>query len=269
MAFRRCLFNRIGHFDPALDVGTPTRGGGDLEMFFRVLKEGGVLLYEPGAIARHRHRRSKSELRIQWTDWGSGFIAYLLRSGLAYPDERSAFIRKGLWFYWWLSIENPMRSVVGPPHLPLNVILGQTFSSLTGPIRYLMGRFSAARIERTFGPLSQTLISDPPEFARQGENFREKIGVFDVSLGQPLPALSEAADYSSVRIEAYWKGRQLDTFEIPNSYHSISASRLREAVVDRLGLRLMDLDCKKSLDELRAETYTALIHNFMSTDDGT
>jgi hypothetical protein len=42
MASRRSLFEfeRIGGFDPALDVGTLTDGGGDLEMFFRVLQEG-------------------------------------------------------------------------------------------------------------------------------------------------------------------------------------------------------------------------------------
>ena len=33
MAFRRTLFDRIGHFDPALDVGTCTNGGGDLGSF--------------------------------------------------------------------------------------------------------------------------------------------------------------------------------------------------------------------------------------------
>ena len=55
-------FDRIGAFDPALDVGTPTRGGGDLEMFFRVLKDGYALVYEPRAIVRHRHRRDSLEL---------------------------------------------------------------------------------------------------------------------------------------------------------------------------------------------------------------
>ena len=58
MAYRRSLFDKIGYFDPALDVGTATNGGGDLEMFFRVLKEGYVLVYEPRAVVRHRHRRS-------------------------------------------------------------------------------------------------------------------------------------------------------------------------------------------------------------------
>jgi hypothetical protein len=36
MAYRRCVFDAVGLFDAALDVGTVTNGGGDLEMFFRV-----------------------------------------------------------------------------------------------------------------------------------------------------------------------------------------------------------------------------------------
>jgi GT2 family glycosyltransferase len=99
MAFRRELFDRIGPFDPALDVGTPARGGGDLEMFFRVLKEGHVLVYEPNAIVRHRHRRTLPELRRQIADHGISFSAYVVRSGLAYPEERLAFARLACWWY--------------------------------------------------------------------------------------------------------------------------------------------------------------------------
>ena len=99
MAFRRSLFTRIGAFDPALDVGTPTRGGGDLDMFFRVLKEGHVLVYEPRAIVRHRHRRSMEGLRSQIADHGVSFSAYIVRNALRYPDERLAFARLAGW--WW------------------------------------------------------------------------------------------------------------------------------------------------------------------------
>jgi GT2 family glycosyltransferase len=99
MAFRRSLFTRIGAFDPALDVGTPTRGGGDLDMFFRVLKEGHVLVYEPRAIVRHRHRRSMETLRSQIADHGVSFSAYIVRNALRYPDERLAFARLAGW--WW------------------------------------------------------------------------------------------------------------------------------------------------------------------------
>ena len=85
MAFRRLLFERIGGFDPALDVGTPTNGGGDLELFFRVVAEGATLFYEPHAIVRHRHRRSRHALRRQISGNGVGFYSHLVRTASVYP----------------------------------------------------------------------------------------------------------------------------------------------------------------------------------------
>jgi GT2 family glycosyltransferase len=99
MAFRRSLFERLGGFDPALGAGTPTRGGDDLEMFFRVLKEGCALVYEPRAIVRHRHRRGREALRGQIADHGVSFSCYIVRCALAYPEERLAFARLACW--WW------------------------------------------------------------------------------------------------------------------------------------------------------------------------
>jgi hypothetical protein len=68
-------------------------------MFFRVLKEGHALVYEPRALVRHRHRRTMAELRRQMTDHGTGFSAYVVRSMTAYPDERVAFARLAAWWY--------------------------------------------------------------------------------------------------------------------------------------------------------------------------
>jgi GT2 family glycosyltransferase len=86
MAYRRDVFDQIGYFDPALDVGTVTNGGGDLEMFFRVIKEGHTLVYEPNAIIRHRHRRKYKNLRTQLTNNGISLYSYFVRSALPYPD---------------------------------------------------------------------------------------------------------------------------------------------------------------------------------------
>jgi O-antigen biosynthesis protein len=63
MAYRCSLFERIGVFDPALDIGAVTNGGVDFELFFRVLQERQTLVYEPNAIVRHRHRREFAQLR--------------------------------------------------------------------------------------------------------------------------------------------------------------------------------------------------------------
>ena len=127
MAFRRKIFDRIGPFDPALDVGTLTRGGGDLEMFFRVLKEGYTLVYEPRALVRHRHRRDLLELRSQMTDHGIGFSSYLMRTALKYPEERAAVARLGA---WWLA--KTVFRIARPKAAPARVLRQLGLSELKG-----------------------------------------------------------------------------------------------------------------------------------------
>ena len=78
MAFRHRVFDRAGPFDPALDVGTVTRGGGDIEMFHRALAKGCVHVYQPSAFLWHEHREDFAGLRRQLSDNGSGFASYLL-----------------------------------------------------------------------------------------------------------------------------------------------------------------------------------------------
>jgi glycosyltransferase involved in cell wall biosynthesis len=63
MAFRREIFTKIGDFDVALDVGTPSGGGGDIDMFHRVVTSGHVLMYEPSMLVWHKHRTESSLLR--------------------------------------------------------------------------------------------------------------------------------------------------------------------------------------------------------------
>jgi len=75
MAFRKTVFAEIGDFDPALDVGTVTNGGGDLDMFFRVLRSGHTLVYEPAALVRHRHRRDRGQLVRQIANNGTLAVA--------------------------------------------------------------------------------------------------------------------------------------------------------------------------------------------------
>lgn len=53
MAFRRELFDRVGLFDPALDVGRPGCGAGDIEFLYRTVSGGHTLRYEPAAMVRH------------------------------------------------------------------------------------------------------------------------------------------------------------------------------------------------------------------------
>ncbi|MFY2788781.1 glycosyltransferase family 2 protein [Rhodococcus sp. MALMAid1271] len=67
----------LGGFDEALGVGSPTNGGEDLDMFFRVLMAGDRLVYEPAAIVWHRHRADSEALAIQARGYGLGLGAWL------------------------------------------------------------------------------------------------------------------------------------------------------------------------------------------------
>lgn len=146
MAFRRRTLERTGGFDPALDVGTPANGGGDLEMFFRVLKEGGTLVYEPSAIVRHRHRRTYDALRTQLANNGIGFYAYLVRTATAYPDERLAVIRLGAWWFWSWNVRRLGRSFIRPGAFPRDLILAELRGCFSGLRRYARAREQAARV---------------------------------------------------------------------------------------------------------------------------
>ncbi|HXT29174.1 MAG TPA: glycosyltransferase, partial [Vicinamibacterales bacterium] len=160
MAFRRSFFASEGLFDPALDVGTPTNGGGDLEMFFRVLKAGRVLVYEPAAMVRHRHRRSYEELRKQIANNGIGFYSYLVRTAQAYPDERAALVRLGLWWLWWWNVRRIVRALVRPGPVPLDLMLAELKGSFIGLRRYAVARRHAASVLQQFGPPSERAAAE-------------------------------------------------------------------------------------------------------------
>ncbi|MBA3638051.1 MAG: glycosyltransferase [Acidobacteriota bacterium] len=157
MAFRRSIFDRIGTFDPALDVGTPTNGGGDLEMFFRVLKEGGTLVYEPSATVRHRHRRSYPALRTQLENNGIGFYSYLVRSAEAYPDERAGIIRLGAWWLYYWNLRRLGRSLIHPREFPRDLILAELRGSFAGLRRYGRAKEQAAQVAASFADASESV----------------------------------------------------------------------------------------------------------------
>ncbi|MGY1787284.1 hypothetical protein [Geodermatophilus sp. SYSU D00698] len=84
----------LGGFDPALDVGTPTGGAGDLEMFFRVVAAGHTLVYEPSAVVLHRHRTTMAALHRQRRGDGTGSYSWWLGAGRRYGRRVYAGLRR-------------------------------------------------------------------------------------------------------------------------------------------------------------------------------
>lgn len=110
MAFRRSVLLALGGFDEALDTGPPLPGGGDLDAFYRVVRAGNVLAYEPRYLVFHQHRRTMEELRRQYRSWGLGFMAYVVKSYRADPAARGNF--RALVFWWFRYMARHIRKAL-------------------------------------------------------------------------------------------------------------------------------------------------------------
>lgn len=93
MAFRTDVLREMGAFDPALGAGTRARGGDDLAAFFETIQRGHRLVYEPGAVVRHRHAHGYPALRQQVFGYGVGLTAYLTKALLERPALAAAAAR--------------------------------------------------------------------------------------------------------------------------------------------------------------------------------
>ena len=113
MAFRRDLFEAIGNFDVALDVGTPTNGAGDIEYFYRTVSSGYPLCYEPAARVYHVHRRDRPALMQQIYNNGRSFPAYLMTIARNNPGQRWGVLWFGLrWWLWGWLLKRLMGSIL-------------------------------------------------------------------------------------------------------------------------------------------------------------
>jgi len=145
MAFDRALLLSLSGFDEALDTGAPLPGGGDLDIFYRILRAGRTIVYEPRYAVYHEHRETLKQLRRQYWSWGVGFMAFLVkarRTDAALRTRHTAMIR------WWFL--DKLRALAGAI-LRVNLERARFVAGeLLGGIQGLLGAYdrSVARSRR-------------------------------------------------------------------------------------------------------------------------
>jgi len=132
-AFRASIFShpQIGLMDESLGPGMPSGVGEDTYLFYKVLKAGYTVVYEPAAYVWHRHRRDLEALRRQIYNYSKGHIAYHLTTLLRDGDTRALArlmrdIPRG--YIWY--IKEYLR---GRSPYPLSMIWLEMTASLAGP----------------------------------------------------------------------------------------------------------------------------------------
>ena len=243
MAFRRRLFDRVGLFDPALDVGTVTEGGGDLDMLFRVLKYGSMLVYEPDAHVRHLHRRELHELRAQVQGWGSGMAAYLERTALVFPEERwgSRLLRLRKLVTWFAS---RFAASFLMPRFRRDLVLAELVASFQGAERYRRARTAAAALTSD-GSLPAPVRPPSPSPPPRGVSAAGQVEL--TGPGRPLTGLDE---FARVRLGVARCGEILGQVTVEVQHGAVGGQRLRDAVAEALGPRLIGLSARGARREL-------------------
>lgn len=140
MVVRRPLVLSLGGFDDALDTGAPLPGGGDLDIFYRVVRAGEPLIYEPAMLVFHLHRADRKGLRRQYVSWGDGMIAFLEKTYAHDPSQR---IKVRGMVLWWLRYST--RSVLSSVRHPGTTPPDMTVAELAGGLRGLTGSYRRSR----------------------------------------------------------------------------------------------------------------------------
>jgi hypothetical protein len=140
MILRRDVLLELGGFDDALDTGRPLPGGGDIDIFYRVVRGGYPLVYEPSCAVFHEHRRDLKALRRQYWSWGLGLMAFICKCYQTDPSQRPklrALVR------WWFShqLRQLQLSMRRKHMLPPDMILAE----LRGGVSGLLGEYKRSQ----------------------------------------------------------------------------------------------------------------------------
>ncbi len=159
-AFRSDIFvdSGIGMFDELLGAGVPTGVGEDTDLFYRVLKSGQTIVYEPDAFVWHDHRSTMAALRYQIYSYSKGHVAYHLIVVFKYGDIRSLrhiLINIPGWqlkqtYRWLRSVLRGRR-----PAWPMSLILIEIAGNLVGPWSLVRSMFRVRRLGRVERPTAR------------------------------------------------------------------------------------------------------------------
>jgi len=149
LGIRRSLALALEVFDAELDAGTAAKSGGDAYALYRILRAGFTIVFNPRAIAWHRHRTSHTELENMLHGYSVGLYCMLLRALFRDRDPEALLV--GIFWFRQHHLRELWRALRQVPNSrPLDLMLREVRGVFNAPLAYWRCR----RRERRLGPLA-------------------------------------------------------------------------------------------------------------------
>jgi O-antigen biosynthesis protein len=161
-AFRRTIFSdpRIGLLDEALGAGMPTGCSEDTYLFYRILKAGYTVVYEPAAWVWHRHRVEQHSLRHQIFSYSKGHVAYQLTTLLREGDRRS--LVRLCYSLPRIYAVRAWERLRGRSEYPLSLLATEVLGNLAGPWALWRARRRVRRLGPSVRPRTHAVSVESP-----------------------------------------------------------------------------------------------------------
>lgn len=168
-AIRRYLLDNcdIGMFQTHIGAGTPAGSSEDTYMFYKIIKMGYSVEYEPTAYSWHKHRQTMKALRHQLFNYSKGFVAYHLTTLLNDGDLRA--IPSVAHLPWW-HLKRAILRLAGKSSYPLELIAVEAFGHLLGPLAFIQSYLRARKLDKIVSPPGSNIpLSSVPSSTQIGE----------------------------------------------------------------------------------------------------
>jgi O-antigen biosynthesis protein len=214
MAFRRGLFDQIGRFDPALDLPGLTWGGGEWDLFARLLLAGEKILYAPQVTLATRFLSEDGEIRSNLNRNMTAFYSYLAAGRHRFPQ--APWPKLAAWKSAWLGL-----ALLRSWGVPRRWIASEIKGAMAGGKQY---RQALARMNAL-----------PPNPGCQTPTRSLKpMAVREVDLDQGLQAIANATDYETLRLYVRQGDNPIGCVTINHRGQSLSPSQIAEAIAHQL-----------------------------------
>jgi O-antigen biosynthesis protein len=238
MAFRRGVFDSIGRFDPALNLPGLTWGGGEWDLFARLLLAGEKILYAPKVTLATRFLIEDGEIRSHLHHNMTAFYSYLEAGRNRFPQ--APWSKLATWKSAWLGL-----ALIRSWGVPRHWIAAEIKGAMAGRKQYRQA-------------LSRINALPPNPGLRTQVRSLKPMAVQELDLDQGLQAITNASDYETLRLYVRQGSRPIGCIAIDHQGQSVSPNQLAEAIAQQLHKCLLAIPYGHNHDQAWSQAQIAL-----------